>query len=333
MTAPRSAGTSSLLLNRLLPAVLFLATLVVASVLLFVRVPETTIELVGTFNGLGFTSAQQQPLNGPLEVSAIGAAGLKDAELPDEIARPAGSVTAIRIAAGNPTDAKQTGGIVVDRFVVPADARVWISRTDVPRQYRITLHSTRTEPIAVHLDVNGTLAFAPAGAASTVATLRAPQPVELTSASGSLDLDVTLAPGVQPPRWQQLAARDLRVYQVQDDQESDRPLVRPLSTLLTGSIFFESLGGNERKLRSGEMLRFASATGTLLTMDLRDDGIAATFQGDVRGMSVGAGDHPRSLMPSLVTWLRQRQGLSLLWGTALYLFGVTTTLRRWWKGP
>jgi hypothetical protein len=48
-------------------------------------------------------------------------------------------------------------------------------------------------------------------------------------------------------------------------------------------------------------------------------------------MTVGAGDEPRSIMPSLVTWLRQRQGLSLLWGTALYLFGVTTTLRKWWN--
>ena len=66
--------------------------------------------------------------------------------------------------------------------------------------------------------------------------------------------------------------------------------MRPLSTSLTGSIFFESLGVNERKLRTGEMVRFASAVGTLLTLDLRDDGIAATFQGDVKGMTVGAGD-------------------------------------------
>ena len=65
------------------------------------------------------------------------------------------------------------------------------------------------------------------------------------------------------------------------------------------------------------MLRFGVANGTILTLDLRDDGIAAIFQGDVRGMRSGAGDHPRVLMPTLLEWLRSRQALSLLWGTAL----------------
>lgn len=318
--------------NRWLPASIFLATLVIASVLLFVRIPETSIELVGTINGLGFTSAAKQPLNGPLDVSSIGAAGLNDVQLPDEIARPATGISALRISTGGGADAKQqAGSIVVDRFDVPADTRVWLSRTSTPRQYRITLRSDRPEPISIHVDVHGALAFAPAGSASTVTTLRAPQPVEISSTSGSLDLEITLAQGTPAPRWQQIEVRNLRIYQVQDDQKSDRPIVRPVSTLLTGSIYFESLGGTERKLRTGEMVRFSSAVGTLLTLDLRDDGIAATFQGDVKGMSLGAGENPRPIMPSLVTWLRQRQGLSLLWGTALYLFGVTATLRKWWS--
>jgi hypothetical protein len=81
------------------------------------------------------------------------------------------------------------------------------------------------------------------------------------------------------------------------------------------------------------MLRFGRASGTILTLDLREDGIAARFQGTVREMRAGAGDHPRSLMPTLLEWLRQRQGLSLLWGTALYLFGIAMTLRRWWRRP
>ena len=89
----------------------------------------------------------------------------------------------------------------------------------------------------------------------------------------------------------------------------------------------------ERKLRPGEMLRFGGASGTFLTLDLRDDGIATTFQGDVRDLRTGAGEHPRSLMPTLLDWLRQRQGLSLLWGTALYMFGVVTTFRKWWRKP
>ena len=307
-------------------------TLVVASVLLFTRVPTTTIEFGGSFTGLGFVSAVEQPLNRPLDVTAIGVAGLKGAQLPEEVAQQEGGMPAIRIAVDSTKDGKR-GSIVVDRIVVPAGTHVWLSRTDLPRQYRLSLRSTAPVPVTVHADVMGTLAIAPANAPPTTTTLRAPRPVDFTGTTSALDLDLTLASVAQAPRWQQIEARDLQLYRVENDQDADRPLVRPVSTVLSGSVFFESVGGTERKLRPGEMLRFGGASGTFLTLDLRDDGIAATFQGDVRELRTGAGEHPRSLMPTLLDWLRQRQGLSLLWGTALYLFGVVTTFRKWWRKP
>lgn len=317
--------------SRWLPAGVFGATLVVASVLLFVRVPTTAIELDGTFTGLGFVSAQQQPLNRPLSVTALGAAGLTDAQLPEEAAARGGGVSAIRVAIDSGGAKSGSGSIVVDRIVVPAGTQVWLSRTGVPRQYRISFRAKAPEPITVHADVMGPVAFAPAGARETRTTLRAPRPVDVAGTTGTLDLDVTLASGSPIIRWQQLAARDLRVYRVEDEQEAARPLARPVSTILSGIMYYESLDGGERRLRAGEMLRFGAASGTILTLDLRDDGIAAVFQGDVSEMRAGAGDHPRSLMPTLLEWLRQRQGLSLLWGTALYLFGMSMTLRRWWR--
>jgi len=318
--------------NRWLPAAIFVVTLVVASVLLFTRVPTTTIELGGTFTGLGFVSAIEQPLNRPLDVTAIGVAGLKGAQLPEEAALHDGGWPAIRIAIDSTKDGKR-GSIVVDRIVVPAGTHVWLSRTDLPRQYRISLRSTSPVPVRVHADVMGTVAIAPANAPTTTTTLRAPRPVDFTGTTSALDLDVTLAPVAGAPRWQQIEARDLQLYRVENEQDSDRPLARPVSTVLSGSIFFESVGGTERKLRPGEMLRFGGARGTFLTLDLRDEGIATTFQGDVRELNNGSGEHPRSLMPTLLDWLRQRQGLSLLWGTALYLFGIVTTFRRWWRKP
>jgi hypothetical protein len=319
--------------NRWLPAAIFAATLVIASVLLFVRVPTTAIELNGTFTGFGFVSAQEQQLNRPLNVAALGIIGLKDAQLPDEVAAPVGAVTAIRIAVDSARDARRPGSIVVDRIIVPAGTHVWLSRTDLPRQYRLSLRSTAPVPMMVHADVMGTVTFAPANAPPATTTLGAPRPVDFTGTTNALDLDLTLAPGSPAPRWQQLEARDLQIYRVENEQDTDRPLARPVSTVLSGSIFFESLGGTERKLRTGEMLRFGAATGTILTLDLRDDGIAAIFQGHVREMRSGTGEHPRVLMPTLLEWLRKRQALSLLWGTALYLFGTTMTLRRWWRKP
>ena len=313
--------------NRLLLASVFGATLVVASVLLFVRVPTTTIELSGVLSGVGFVATQEQPLNRPLRVSAVGIAGVKDAQLPEEIPALGRGASAVRIA----TDS--AGSIVVDRIVVPAGTQVWVSRTDLPRQYRISLRSTAAAPIKVHADVMGNVEFAPANARPTTVALRAPRPVDITGSDGTLDLDVTLAPGAAVPRWQQLVVRDVRVHRVEDEHDAARPLARPVSTVLSGSIFFESLGGTERKLRAGETLRFGAATGTILTFDLREDGIAATFQGVVREMRTSAWDHPRSLMPTLLDWLRRRQGLSLLWGTAIYIYGMGVALRRWWRKP
>ena len=312
---------------------MFAVTLVVASVLLFFRVPATTIELGGVFSGVGFVTAREQPLTRPLKVSALGIAGLEEAQLPDEAPPLGGGASALRITTDSTGDAKNPGSIVLDRIVVPPSTQVWVSRTDVPRQYRISLRSPAATPITVHADVMGNVEVAPANARATMLALRAPRPVDVTGSAGSLDLDVTLAVGSPVPRWQQLVVRDLRVHRVEDEQDAERPLARPVSTVLSGSIFFESLGGTERKLRAGEMLRFGDAAGTILTLDLRDDGIATTFQGDVRAMSTSSWDHPRSLMPTLLDWLRRRQGLSLLWGTALYLYGMGVTLRKWWRKP
>lgn len=318
--------------NRWLPALVFFTTLVVASVLLFVRVSTTSIELNGTFTGLGFVSAQQQPLGRPMRVAAFGVAGAKSVQFPEEVPSAAGATTA-RVAANETSDGKQAGSIVVDRIVVPAGTQVWLARTDVPRQYRLSMRAPASATIDVHADVTGSVTFAPSVPARGAVVLGAPRAVDVRSSDGALDLDLTLAAGAPPPRWEQIAVRDLRLHRVEDVADAARPFARPLSTIQSGSLYFEALGGVERKLRTGELLRFGEASGTLLTLDLRDDAIAGIFQGDVRELRSGSGDAPRSLMPTLLEWLRKRQALSLLWGTALYLSGIGLTLRRWWRKP
>jgi hypothetical protein len=313
----------------------FASALLVASVLLFVRVSTTSIQLDGSFSGFGFVAPEQEALNQPLEVIALGVSGLTAVQLPDDAQASDSDPTAIRIAVDSATggNGAHAGSVVLDRIVVPAGTQVWLSRTDVPRQFRISFRSAAPVPITVHADVMGTIAFVPSGARATTATLKAPQPVDFTSTTGTLDLDLTLTPGSPAPRWEQLAARNLKLYRVEDERDAARPFARPVSTVRSGSIYLESIGGTAHALRTGELLRFDGVTGTILTLELQDAGIAVSFQGEASDMRSGAGEHPRSLMPTLLEWLRQRQGVSLLWGTALYLFGITTTLRRWWRKP
>jgi hypothetical protein len=50
-------------------------------------------------------------------------------------------------------------------------------------------------------------------------------------------------------------------------------------------------------------------------------------------METGSEDSPRSLMPTWLEWLKARHGLSLLWGTTLYLFGLVLGVARWIRIP
>ena len=318
--------------NRWIPALAFFATLVIASVLLFVRVSSTPIELTGTFSGVGFVSARQQPLGQPMRVSALGIAGAKEMELPEEVPSAAGTA-ALRVRVDETAGGPQTGSIIVDRIMVPEGTQVSLTHSNGPAQYRLSLRGPAPGAITVHADLTGALRFAPSTATRATTVLRAPRAVDVTSSRGALDLDFTLPAGEPAPRWEQVDVRDLRLHRVEDLQDAARPVARPVSTIQSGSLYFEALGGTERKLRTGELLRFGAASGTFLTLDLRPGEIAATFQGDVREMRTGSGEDPASLMPTLLEWLRKRQALSLLWGTALYLSGIGLTLRRWWRKP
>jgi hypothetical protein len=101
----------------------------------------------------------------------------------------------------------------------------------------------------------------------------------------------------------------------------------------SGMLYFESLGGKEYRLRSGQEIRFEFSEGEIRTLELKDDRIAFEFHGRVKGMTTGSNDSQVSLMPTYLEWLSARHGLSLLWGTTLYIFGVILSVVRWWKAP
>ena len=96
-------------------------------------------------------------------------------------------------------------------------------------------------------------------------------------------------------------------------------------------MFFDELAGRELRLRAREAIRFGEARGEIRAVRFADDRLIVNFHGQVRGMTSGPLDHPRNLMPSWLEWLRANQPLALLWGSALYLSGLLTTLWQGWK--
>jgi hypothetical protein len=179
--------------------------------------------------------------------------------------------------------------------------------------------------------VSGTIRAAAPRLAQKVLTAATPQPIVLTPGSAQLDLDLAplnagaglLAPG--------LDVIELGLMRIDEVTEGDRTAVRAVSTVQSGSVYLEELGGRELRLRAHEGLRFDLARGEVRSIGVKDGALALNFHGRVRGMASGPLDHPRNLMPRWLDWLRENQPLSLLWGSAVYLFGVSTAVRQWWK--
>jgi hypothetical protein len=131
----------------------------------------------------------------------------------------------------------------------------------------------------------------------------------------------------------QLSVSNLSLFHIDEFLDTDRTVIRRASTILSGTLYFAALNDQERKLRPGEMLHFVQSQGEFRTLRLQDDYIDLKFHGRVRGMGVGSGENRQSLMPTWLEWLRARHGLSLLWGTTLYLLGLIAAVLRWWGKP
>jgi hypothetical protein len=307
--------------------VLAVATLAVASALLFVPMRETEIALDATVSDLGFTLAAPRVLADGMQVATLGASGLRAIRLP---ATPGGrspedaEVTAVRLSV-----ARRPGSITLARLALAPETRIWIAAT-AAGQYRLSLRGL-AQPLRV--DVDGPVQVAGGGLPATILALSSPAPVLLHPGSGPLDLDLEF-PGAAPAAFlPDLVVRDLSLFRVDGFMDPQSPGPRRVSTLLGGTLYLESLNGAQRALRRRESLRFEDAHGEIQALRLDGDRVVVDFRGRVRGMTTGPDGSRRSLMPTVLEWLRARQGLALLWGTFLYSLGVVLAVHRWWRSP
>jgi hypothetical protein len=161
----------------------------------------------------------------------------------------------------------------------------------------------------------------------------APNSILLEPASDEVDLDLILLDAPRNVFSPQLSITELVLFRIDEFTDLTRTLVRRVSTIISGTLYLESLNGEKRLLREGEAFHFEHARGEIRTLSLNTDHIALKFHGHVRGMGSGSGENSRSLMPSYLEWLQARHGLTLLWSTTLYLFGLIIGLLRWWEKP
>jgi hypothetical protein len=311
----------------ILPLVL-VATLIIASALLFARVDETDVELELSLSGLSFTLARDQVFTGATELTELGVSGIRNVELPDPLGRPIEtdeSPESLSLEAG--TAGPRKGTVTLAPVVVPTGTRLTLQCADIARKYRL---STNAGGLSLRASIDGPVEVRPSGSATLKFDLAAPRAVFIEGDGDGLDLDLTFAAVPRSSFSSQLDVSEIAFSGIDQFLDLDRTVVRRISTILAGKLYFESLNGAERQMRPGEDLQFRRSRGELRTVELADHSISVRFRGHVSGMTSGTGEGRRSLMPTYLEWLQARHGLALLWGTSVYFFGLIAAALGWW---
>ena len=312
--------------NRWAGSAMFAVTIALVSVLLLAHVRESEIELDLVVSELRFQVDSRQQLTDTLQVAALGASGLSQVALPglDE----SGTIPASSVRLSAADCGAAAGTISLEPIVAAAHSEMTLRLGDVPGELRLSMSHLDE---LLRADVSGTIRAAVPRFAQKVITAATPQPIVLTPGSAQVDLDLAplnSGPGLFAPG---LDVTELGLMRIDEVTGGDRTAVRAVSTVQSGSVYLEELGGRELRLRAHEGLRFGLARGEIRSIGVKDGALALNFHGRVRGMASGPLDHPRNLMPRWLDWLRENQPLSLLWGSAVYLFGLSTAVRQWWK--
>ena len=311
------------------------STLLLVSLMLFARVRETEIELDLALSEASFVLPTEQKLTEGMDLTDLGASGLREIQIPragdrDEqtLSSAEDANTALRLAVAS--EGKTQGTLNLSALTLPPRTRVWVRRLGPAHKYQLSLKGQNPE---LRAEVSGPVRVGFSDAGGEQLNFVTPNAILLQAGADEVDLDLTFRDSAEGVFSTQLSVNDLSLLHVDESRNAERTLVRRVSTILSGTLIFESLNGQERKLRPGEMIRFEDLRGEIRTLRLRNDHIDLKFHGRVRGINAGSDESHRSLMPTWLEWLRARHSLSLFWGTSLYLFGLIAGALRWLRVP
>lgn len=304
-------------------ATILAATLVLVSLLLFLRVRETQVEMQLVVSEVSFVLTRAQVVTDIMKLAELGASGLRGVQLPEPgLAAPADQ-KAVRVTA------LESGTLTLDPVNLAGGAVVRIDAERSPGGFRMAV--AHREPTTFRATTHGSIRVDLPGSESRDVELPMPRSLVLGSDPAGVTLDLALAKGATAAFSPQVSIRKLDLSRIDEFHAAEGTMTQAVSTILAGTIYLESLNGDARALRPRELLRFSEIRGVMRTLELGDGRLTLAFRGTVRGMRSGWGTKPVTLMPTWLDWLRAQHGLALLWGTTLYLFGLVTAILRWWR--
>jgi hypothetical protein len=316
-------------------------TLLIVLGLFSVRIPKTEIELDMTMTETRFELSKSVILADAIVLSALGASELREVQLPRALSVDGQSIAAQKVIAPTETgaalrltvieDADPPGTITLTALLLPEGTKVWVSHPGVPDQYRISLEIPEKSRLNLQVSIAGTLQVIFPGAQAEQVVYKIPRTIQMQAVSNLVDLDLTLPEGAQAFLAPHLPVQDLAFVRIDQFVDTTGTYIRQVSTVQSGTLYFTELNSREYPLRIGEGLQFEQSDGQMRTLEMEDGQLALKFHGYVRGMTTGWEESPENLMPSWLEWLSARHGLTLLWGTTLYIFGVALGVLRWWR--
>ncbi len=309
------------------------ATLAIMSVLLFLRVPATNVDMDLEVDELAFVMARSETLNAAIPLAELGAAGLAALRLPrskDSSGQAhAGSDKTwpqIQLSVAEPGQGQVRGRMTLAPLTPPAGARIWLRKTRVPSQYSLSLQH---DEIDVKLTLRGWLTLRSLDSAVVERNFGRGKAMLLMGRERTVDITMRVAEGAQATFARVIPVSALKLLKSHQDTVGQTPVED--STIRAGTIHFSDLDDVSRPLRAGERLRLKLSEGHIRALSLAEDHVSFSFHGRLTELTSGEGRGRRSLMPTYLEWLSDQYALSLLWGAVVYVFGLALAIMRWWR--
>ena len=313
------------------PAVAAVAgTLLILSFLLFLEPRETEVELVVVTDDLNFVSSDAQRLAGVQQLASFGMTGAEEVRIPlqrgDTSKKMSGSrPQALKLQHSGLGDDRAAGTISLDDVGLLKDTRVRIRTGGQSGKYSVDFDGDQVKVTSV---VSGTLVLAMPPKRAEELNFGVGKRLEASGSAISLDLE-SMSSNDHHTHAKQFQVTGFSLLRTEEYTVGGDAHARQVSTIKSGRIYLEEIGGRTVDLRSGQQLRFDSSRGRIRELTVRDDEIYVAFHGWVQGMSTGTVDSPRSLMPSWLEWIQSRRPVVLLWVATIYVSGLALAVVRW----
>lgn len=308
----------------------FLLTLSLVSALLFIRVFQTDVTIHMQLRSLEFQLSSNQMLPKEVTVSSLGFAGVKALTLPpgtvldERLVEPVeqNAVKSIRIESLTPD-----ASVFLTPMLLSAGTGAAVSSSG---RGSVTL-SFQAPGAEMSVGMLGTVVVISPDTGRQELVFGIPDALRMEAAADGTDILLNLKEG-NGVIGALIGIDRLVLTESVDFLQLDSTLVRELSTIEGGSIYFDSIGGTKIDLRPGEVIEIGTLhRGEIREIALNDDYLDVVFVGTVSDLLAGQGTNSKSLMPTLLAWLHGRHELVLLWGATTYLFGLGMTLFAWWR--